>query len=378
VSIDPEVVAALRPMDVAAYLRSRRWEKVEDWPRGTMWVYRREDREWTALLPNDQSLADYRVRVGQTLATVAEVEERSPLEILADLTESTSDVIRITVRSEATAAGDIPLGQAVRVVDGARNMMLAAACSTLDPRPAYGPRKPDRALRYVEERVRLGQTQRGSFTVTVLSRVPPLLTPGEAGDLFPEHLEPPFERQVTRRLLASVEAVKAAAASTLAGGDVSVFRKGVIDGVSANLCQAISDMVPADGGRLLIRFGWAPGRPEVGLEARSLDLSADEGEVIAEAARVLMETSPRPDFELSGVVVQLERPEEAEFGVATVRARVDGQWRLVRVQLADEPYRRATQAHPDRRQVHLVGTLIKEGRTYQLRDVTSIDLENLP
>ena len=51
-------------------------------------------------------------------------------------------------------------------------MVLAAACSLREPRPVYGARN-DREANEFMRRVRLGQTEVGSFVVTILSPVVP-------------------------------------------------------------------------------------------------------------------------------------------------------------------------------------------------------------
>src|SRR4051812_12848880 len=84
------------------------------------------------------------------------------------------------------------------------------------------------------ERQAWGQTEHGSFVVTLLAPVPPLLQP----KLDPSWASPadePMERLVTRRLMQALEASRTAAEMALSG-DAKAFEDAVNAGVSANLC----------------------------------------------------------------------------------------------------------------------------------------------
>jgi hypothetical protein len=50
--------------------------------------------------------------------------------------------------------------------------MLAAACSALEPRPLFAPRKPELAMSYIN-RARFGLARRGSYIMTIISPVLP-------------------------------------------------------------------------------------------------------------------------------------------------------------------------------------------------------------
>ena len=68
--------------------------------------------------------------------------------------------------SAEAEAGILPLDHAARVVTGMRRLLLAAAHSVLLPR-AYHPRLSRAEAEEFVSRCRLGQTERGSFVLTV-------------------------------------------------------------------------------------------------------------------------------------------------------------------------------------------------------------------
>ena len=70
--------------------------------------------------------------------------------------------------------GSVLLDEGVELVSQAREMLLAAACATTTPQPVYRAGANRKAGEYMK-RVRLGQTEHGSFAVTLMAPVPPML-----------------------------------------------------------------------------------------------------------------------------------------------------------------------------------------------------------
>ena len=143
------------------------------------------------------------------------------------------------------------------LVQEAMDMMAAAACATVAPKPLYRARRPQEAADYLRG-LRLGQTERGSFVVTIVSRVSPSLAGPRA---FHEELfsEEPFERRVSYTLVESLAAVRSAAESAASKATFDAFANGVSEGVSANLCDALVGMGRhlSDNASLSVEVSWA-------------------------------------------------------------------------------------------------------------------------
>src|SRR5690242_11358228 len=94
---DPIVLHAVSPLDLAGYLLSTGWregQRIGD--KGAAWVCSpRSGKEYEILVPLRTDLADYTYRIADALHTLAAVEQRSQLEILADLNVASADVIRV-------------------------------------------------------------------------------------------------------------------------------------------------------------------------------------------------------------------------------------------------------------------------------------------
>ena len=81
------------------------------------------------------------------------------------------DVLRVRA-PEADDDGSFGIDRGVELVQHARDMLASAACAAFDPRRAYHLKKVQRAEDYMRH-VRLGQTEHGSFVVTLLAPMPP-------------------------------------------------------------------------------------------------------------------------------------------------------------------------------------------------------------
>jgi hypothetical protein len=365
---DPATLGALRPLELTGYLRANGWRQEADLAgKGSLWLLRNsEGQEFDIALPARRELADYALRMAEALQTLAEVERRSQLDILRDIQTTTSDLVRVRARSRDAENGTLPFDQAVAFVESSRDMLLAAACAAIDKRPSFASRKAQQAMEYLRN-VRMGQTERGSYVLTILSPVPPELRPAQ-GTLLPVEPEDPYERSVTRTLMNALEALEQAAREAAVGGNMTAFQNAVSRGVSANLCDAVirlSAVSPGDG--LDIQVSWSRTRP-VGRETPSIVfLDNDSIPIIEEAARQFREIAPLEDVEIEGFVTRLHRGPTAKEGEVTIEASIEGKLRRITLRLGAE-YSQAAQAHERRHPVRCTGELVREGRGFRLRD----------
>jgi hypothetical protein len=320
-----------------------------------------------AIIPGTSALGDYASVVADLLSLFSETEGRDQLQVYRDLSTADRDVVR--VRSpEADNDGSIRVEAGVDLVAHARDLVLSAACAAWDPRPMYRAGRVKQADDYMS-RVRLGQTEQGSFVVTLLAPVPPAIEPLQA-ELWPNEDEEPYERLVTRRLAGSLDAAARAIERYNLGDKFSAFESAVRHGVSANLCAAAAELSGQDGG-VEVSVTWARTRraPQPRW-ARAFTRS--EGEVLGEVARIFHAKQPRPDEQVEGLIVKLAR-EEVEFdGRVTMKAVVDGKLTSVQAQLQPRDYDLAIQAHRVRQPIAATGTLERIGRRWHL--VNPIDV----
>lgn len=371
---DAAAVRAIRPLDAALYLRAHGWAAPQiQGERAATWQATIDGEEYEALLPLDVTLRDYALRMGDLLSTLAAAEKRSQWEVYHDLLTITSDVTRIRIADPELADGTLPIEEHAQIAQKARDLVLAAACAATEVRPVWHASKPRQAVDHVR-RVRIGQSERGSYVVTVLSRVTPVLHDGK--QLFES--DPPFERRVTETLARSLSALERAAERAALTQEMAAFDEAVPRGVNANLCDAVVGLWGGGEAQrnLQFSFSWSPTRPVAADAVHSVAISADRVPVIREAGRVMRDRAPLPEFDLAGPVIKLERPEGAATGKVTVVGLLDDRQVRVALELGDPEYRAAIQAHQHGKTLRTFGTLIKEGRGYVLRNPSEIAIED--
>ena len=371
---DATTVAALRPTEVTAYLRASGWKQQD---RRDTWAVWSKDEDVEVIVPLSRQLHDFALRMGDVLRTLSMIEQRSQVEIFTDLTTISADVIRVRASEPESADGTVSLVEGVMLVREAMDMMAAAACATVAPKPLYRARRPQEAADYLSG-LRLGQTERGSFVVTIVSRVSPSLAApsGPHQEMFPEE---PFERRVSYTLLESLAAVRSAAESAAGNATFDAFANGVSEGVSANLCDALVGMGRhlSDSGSLSVELSWARTRVTRQDVVSRVVFPREFVPIFEEAARLFRERSPFEEFEIRGVAKRLDRPEGADAGTATIVAPIDNRFRPVSMTLGGVDYQVAIQSHDRRVPMIVEGVLTKQGRSLSLQNPMNVRLETV-
>lgn len=357
---DTEALRSIKPAALVAYARSEGWTRIESFGEHSD-VYQRPGGP-ELIIPGTDALGDYPSVISDILQILSRQEGRDELQLFRDLVGADRDVIRVRV-PHAGDDGSVSIDDGVELVSQARDMLLAAACAAKDPRATYRAGKVKDAASYMD-RVRLGQTEQGSFIVTLLAPVPPALDNDLQATLWPVEVEEPFDRRVTRTLTKSLEASRRAAEAAVRGDGMSAFQQAVSSGVNANLCDALATLIDRGEG-LDVSVTWARTRPAPERRRRIL-FSESEGEIFREAARQFRSLEPRPDEKLDAFVVALDRQPNAIEGKVTLKTFLDGQAVSVRATLPREMYHEAVVAHDAGHGIAITGDLKRAGHRWLL------------
>ena len=354
---------------INAYLASHGWRKMEAYG-DSGFVFGRENEDLELLVPA-KVLSDYQRRIEDILETLSDVEERDSLAILRDISMSEYDLIR--VRSpEPTPGGSVSVADGVSLFNESRNLLVAAACSASRPQRAFRAGGIQEASDYMDT-VRFGQTEMGSFIASLLSPVPPNLV-GQA-DLDTGLPPEPFARRVTQKLVSGLRSVKEAVDLADHGGDISAFERNVVQGVSANLCDAIANLLDvANRQSIDVSVSWSLVRKPPESRAQIV-FSRSDMPVLKEASQILRNRQERPNERLEGYVYALARGQTQHSGRVTLKAVLDGAITSVRVDFAPSDYSRITEAHDQRKVVSVEGDLRRDGQRWVLDNPRDLALQ---
>ena len=353
---DRRALLAVSPAALSAYARGAGWRQHEPY-RVHSDIYISESLP-EIIVPRTERLGDYASVVATLIQAFAEVTDQDESSIYRSLVTADRDIVRLKVAESED--GSIGLEDGVNLVGGARDLVLSAACSLGVPKPVYRAGA-NREAGDLLKRMRLGQTDQGSFVVTLLTPVVPPPMPVLLPD--GDDRNAPIERRMTRRL---VEAVTAAhqAAERAASGDVGAFEEAVNNGVSANLCEALVRIVEPFP-TLDVGVSWARTRP-VAIPGAVVRFGQADAALLREAGRSLRERAPRPEVRLHGLVRLLKRTEVEDDGTIRLTTQIDGQTQSVVAVLEQADYEQAVQAHKDRAMVVLAGDLERTGQRWRL------------
>lgn len=354
-------------LDVRAYLESRGWSRVPS-RRSYAAIYRSQgESPGEVQVPLDRGLADY----GEAMVVIARrlsAYEHRPVEsILHDLLQPRRDLLRFGLEGEVARDGSINLAAGLGLVSGVRKALLASACSVKRPR-AFHPRMSMTEADAFLRECRLGQTEVGSFVLTVET---PL-------DIEPQRpaSEEPFGRQTAILFLQSVQHLTE---SVRAGEPQRVVEPepGELV-VSANLCEALVEMMPPDeSADLRLRGSWSP-LLRVGAHVPSeVHVDRDMYESIERVARQLRPARESQPDQFVGQVVELmgEPGEQGDIeGPVTLQVQVGDELLKVRVALGPLDYQKAATAHLGQGYVSVKGILRRGPRVHRIEQPSGFEI----
>jgi hypothetical protein len=273
------------PRALLGYAQGLGWQAVPNGRRPEIAIYHRPDsRLHQVIIPTDPTLEDYGEAVADAVRRLAEFEKRPARKVLEHLLLPPADVLRFREVSPDAEAGNLPFDHAVRMVNGARRLLLSVAHSVLVPQ-AYHPRLSRSEAEEFVGRCRLGQTERGSFVLNVACPLElPLALPGLEVE--------PFARRVTKLLMSSLEALAQVADTGRADDLLDPARS---PGVSANFCESLLLLRPSgDRASLTVSTVWSrallPRPQELTRQAQMPQIVFE----VAEAVAPRLRTAPQP------------------------------------------------------------------------------------
>jgi hypothetical protein len=384
------LVARINPLDARAYAVSSGWHR-ESGVNGTLALYSHPNSDLDQLIvPLDPNASDYGRRMAEVVANLAERESRPATEILSELLMPPSDVLRFQVAEPESESGSLPLEQAIKLLTGAKKALLSAACSVIQPQ-SFHPRLSRAEAEGLVEASLIGQTERGSYTVTIAC---PLAAAGSpratsATPLFSRFLTteedmtdemkapviPPFTRQVTTLLMRSAARITTAVDSD----DLASLRQSGPDQppLSANLCEALLMMQPSgDRSRLTLSATWSRAipQPEPTTQPSIVHLRHEYFPAIESLSQSLRPVKdPKPTYLIGMVDALLGDPDENGLVRGDVQLLIMNQEELIRARLTlDAPdYHQAWEAHGVGGYVSLNGLLVVSGRSCRIEQVRS-------
>ncbi len=368
-STDLGAIAALSPRAVVAYLESKGWKRVSAYgDYGALVAKTINGEKHELIVPTSPVTRDFAKTMSLFVSDLVEIEDRSPYDIIRDLGFAPYDVIHVRA-PEADDLGSILLSAGVEMHEQARAVLAAAANAAAAPTPrAYWQGRPFERVDSYLGALRLGQTQRGSFILSLLS--PWDFEPDVSlqATLFDEV---PFGRSVTRTLARTLAATRRALNEAVNTDVSTAFLKAVPDGVSINLCDALAKLI-REGDGIDLSINWSLTKPEN--PVAPLRLRREDAQTLIEARQMLAKTEPSPDTSVEGVILQITNDRASFDGTVVILAPIDGAIRKVRTKFLENDRKTVFEAGQQKQGIRVVGQLARHGRWLQLENPHELSL----
>lgn len=364
-------LSKLRLADFRPYLESRGWTRTGDFQNALAIFGRGPGTLDQVLVPMNPSFDDFGARMQEAVLKIADREGRLPQAVIEDIFSTHVDTLRFSIRSSATDRGTLPLEQGLSLLEGARKSLLAAACTVLAPSVSYHPRMSRTDAEGFVQACELGQTERGSYTVTLRCPMHAL----EVTDGLPIAEElPPFGRQATETLVDSVSRLVSAIDHDQVATVLSPTENHAR--VTANLCDALIKMQPEnENASLSLAVSWAASlRPRVATQA--IVIRSDQFTSISEIAKQLRGPTITHAAPFVAIVDELRGAEQEEDGrrCGEVRLTIYHEDEILRARahLNADQYAFAVEAHMHGNYVMVTGVLNRGPRLSSLTELVDI------
>lgn len=368
-----DTLEALEPKAVIGYLTSRGWARLRDYGRNGVVLGQTIDAEAQEIIvPIDRQARDFPHVMDILVEAIAKTENRSEADLLSDFSLAGYDVIKIR-SPDADDIGSVDLRAGIELHDKALNLLLYTAnvAASNVTRAFWSGRRFAEVDEYLSS-LRLGQSQRGSFVISLLSRweFTPKSKDGQSGLPLGED---PFGRKATRALAHALVATQNALRESARTDALAAFRPAIASGVSANLCESLADIAEAgDGADISVRWSYHRPEPEVPV----LKLRRGDASVLRDAAKGLSGVEPISDVELAGMITFIKEEPGTFDGVTRLEAWYEGRFRKIRVEFDPangEQRDRLIAAFRERKPIRITGDVERSARQLTLRNPRNVD-----
>lgn len=326
----PAGIGGIQLGPMRSFLRSQGYLYREPWGNYLQRFSRKKGgREDNILLPSEREISDYNRRIVEALDSLSRQIQISVDTIVRDIINSAYEIVRIRV-NEGNNETTIPYDTSIDLLRGGFALIDSSAVTAVsdDPLAIVRGRRPDVVRRYLDE-VRVGQTEVGSFVLTLL-----MPTSVDANDLnLPTSVSDSFGARVSETLSSTLIAAEEAARASRIQSNRSLMQSGI----TANFSGAVARILEA-AGDVSISIGMTSTAQSAIKRVNSKFLAEDSAKFRDIEGRLTPQGDAEP-FTATGTVTEFREPRGKSNGSIVIMCDVHGETRQVRAKFerADRP-----------------------------------------
>jgi len=319
-----------------------------------------ESEKIEIIIPNRESLLDYPKRIGDLLVSLSTVENKEKEEIAESIINFGYDLLKMRFINSKVGDGAIPLEYANTAIKQIVDVIKYSACSEIFPQSRY--KTPYKEARDLIKNCELAQTEIGSFIIKI--RIPLDDTYLKKQKIKKEFIED-LGRKTINRLIDGLDGVDKINLSS-----ESKFKETYDEKLNKNVCDAMSRLLidKDEGLSLEISARWNTEK-ELKQKLKSFT-KIDSNEYYQKLRKmsVLLEHIPdTKEILIEGRIQDLKRQQEegVKYEKRLIHVFSTDQKKIIYILLGESDYKRACDAHRDKKQIKIKGILIqKKGRWF--------------
>lgn len=381
-----DIELSITPTSLRQWLANENWALV-DAREGVAERWERpdglgENAIRSVMLPLAKDYVDYPRRFRSLLNDLQRAYDFRIDELIQEISSVNTDLFFVRL-DQTTSDGTIPFKQASALLSSIQKMVRAAATTTANPEHSHSGRRPAAVNDFLNDDLRFGHTKRGSFIITVASRVDAQSGDDEVSENkvdsgSSENIKP-FSRRVLETLASGLSATKRQLATDEEGRNCEDFESARTDGMSYELVQSLLEVSDVEGLRSVdLSFQWASSGPESEPVDDVKIVHSEIDQLVAVRDRLKRVNVPEEQT-FTGRVTDLSRDDvgggQEELSII-LEAELNGGLKKIKIFLSPYEYDWAIFAHQRRLLFTVTGTPVRRGR-WVLDGSVKVDTEYL-
>ena len=374
--LSEEELARIQPAQLQRFLESSGWANTDEVPGKYSVYHLPANTSAEVIVPAHTAFRDYTHRMAEAVRELAEVQSRTANSVLNDILVGAMDHLVYHLDGPDVREHRIALETGVNLYQCALQALRAAAHDQITPKRFHPRMTRSEASRYLAA-CQIAPASPGSYVANIFCPADLEIVEGYTTTLF--DVDRNFARSVTSRFLRSLDRAVEAIQQNAVDELIPLHDNENI--ISANFFAAIGSLgFESVATELVVSVSWSLViQPPRDVPTRIVVQQEYLAEFTNIAARLRQRRGPETQLIIGRVAVL--SGDEGETNLMQGEVLIDGDTSegervLVRVDLSDNDYIRACDAHKLNQRIHISGTLHRGNRLHELQNYFGFGIDS--
>lgn len=348
------------------YLSLNGWKRDYNFKNDNLMVFSFFNTNERIAIPANEKYSDFYISLEKVIETISLFQKKPVVQIIKEISSVFFDRMEFRIVSSSTSDGRLPLEFAYSCIEGLKDLILYSACAELSTQPVCA--KATNSAKDALSDFKLAQTELGSFIINVDIKV---IDEGNEQMYFePCYTQKPLGHKVVERIYNSINQIDSIVQKQNTLTDI--VSDGYQKGVTANICDAFLKMKPIESDAQIdttIRYASALTHDKN--NARRIVVNNDHFHYFNEISKIYKDKKEIQDVILSGYIKTLNKKDDNKIVKKNIKliTLFEGKIKNILINLSDEDYVIACDAHRDEKEVEISGVLDMSKKTWELTKV---------